>query len=141
VADLAPTPSPKPLAAPVASTEPHHVRLVVVTTRPADVAVPEAKPTLIARYWEPRESRWVEVTVESVEHAIRRFADEGGWVLRQQQMLESPERHELIFEAKVKPPKRPSAVDVLEEVGLTREDAEDLVHRVEERVESDDDPR
>ena len=140
MADLAPTPSPKPLAAPVAS-EPHQVRLVVVTTRPADVAVPEAKPTLIARYWQPREARWVDVTVESVEHAIRLFADESGWVLRQQQMLDSPERHELIFEAKVKPLKRPSAVDVLEEVGLTREDAEDLVQRVEERVESDDDSR
>ncbi|HEX2450080.1 MAG TPA: hypothetical protein VHJ69_03015 [Gemmatimonadales bacterium] len=93
---------------------------------------------LIARYWQPRERRWIEQPFESVEHALRLFVDEKGWVLRQQQVLESPAHQELIFETQIERLSQPSVVEVLEaEVGLTPKDVEEMLTRVDERVEED----
>jgi hypothetical protein len=47
-------------------------------------------------------------------------------------VLDSPERHELIFEARVDQLELPSAAEVLEEVGLPPEDVSELIRRVEE---------
>jgi hypothetical protein len=126
---------PQPLAAPVAPPEPHQVRLVVVTTRPAPDAGP-AVPMLIARHWHPRKGRWIELPVESAEHAVRLFVDENGWLLRQQQVLDTPDHHELIFETRTERLDLPSAAEVLEEeVGLAPADVEEILQRVEERAD------
>lgn len=125
--------TPQPLAAPVAPPEPHQVRLVVVTTHPAPDAGSGATPMLVARYWHPREGRWIELQVESAEHAVRLFVDENGWLLRQQQVLDTPDHHELIFETKTERLDLPSAAEVLEEeVGLAPADVEEILQRVEE---------
>jgi hypothetical protein len=130
--------TPEPLASPVAPPAPHHVRLVVVTTRPADDALPDGTPMLIARYWHPREARWIELPFESAEHAVRLFVDENGWVLRQQQILDTPDHHEIIFEAKVERLRLSDATEVLEtEVGLAPEDVKEILQRVEERADRD----
>jgi hypothetical protein len=125
-------PEPLPAPAPAAPPPPRRIHLVVVTTHAADTAVPGAAPTLVARYWHPRRAEWMEQPVDSVEHALRLFGDELAWTLRQQQVLDSPERHELIFEARVDQLELPSAAEVLEEVGLPPEDVSELIRRVEE---------
>ena len=110
---------------------------MVVTTSPA-APLPDGTPMLTARYWQPREARWVEQAFETVEHALRVFVDENGWVLRQHQVLDSAAHHELIFETQVERLSQPSVVEVLEaEVGLTPKDVEDMLTRVDEQVESD----
>lgn len=138
MADVIRSGTPEPLASPVAPPSPHDVRLVVVTTRPADDVAPGGTPMLIARYWHPREARWIELPFESAEHAVRLFVDENGWVLRQQQILDTPAHHEMIFETKVERLHLPDATEVLEtEVGLAPEDVEEILQRVEERVDRD----
>lgn len=137
MADLVPAGAPEPLARAVAPPASRHLHLVVVTTRPADVLT-DATQAFIARYWHPRQARWVELPVESAEHAVRLFVDGNGWALRQQQMLDAPEHHELIFETRMEQLELPSAVEVLEEeVGLAPADVEEMLQRVEERVDPD----
>jgi hypothetical protein len=127
---------PQPLATPVAPPEPHQVRLVVVTTHPASDSGSGAMPMLVARYWHPRDARWIELPVESAEHAVRFFVDENGWLLRQQQVLDTPDHHELIFETRTERLELPSAAEVLEEeVGLAPADVAEILQRVEERAD------
>jgi len=52
-------------------------------------------------------------------------------VLRQQQALDGPQAHELLFEARREDFSRPSTEQILHEVGLTPEDVADLMNRVD----------
>jgi hypothetical protein len=106
------------------------VHWVVVTTRPirpGDKA--PAGALLVTRFWHPRDHRWSENAFESLDHAIRLFVDESGWVLRQQQALDGAELYELIFEARREDFSRPSTEQMLQEVGLTPEDVAQLLKR------------
>jgi hypothetical protein len=57
--------------------------------------------------------------------------DESGWVLRQQQALDGPHAHELIFEARREDFSRPSTQQILEDVGLTPQDVAKLLNPME----------
>jgi hypothetical protein len=59
------------------------------------------------------------------------FVDESGWALRQQQALDAPHAHELIFEARREDFSRPSTEQMLQEVGLTPQDVAHLLKRVD----------
>jgi hypothetical protein len=133
---------PTPLSAPVAAVEtssdplpsdrPGRIHWVVVTTRPAELEDKVAPGiNLLTRFWHPRDRSWSENAFESLDHAIRLFVDESGWVLRQQQALDVPQAHELLFEARREDFSRPSTEQMLEEVGLTPEDVADLLNRVD----------
>jgi hypothetical protein len=113
------------------------VHLVVVMTRQVQLGdqVP-AGATLLTRFWHPRDHRWSENAFESLDHAIRLFVDESGWVLRQQQALDGPQRHELIFEARREDFSRPSTEQMLQEVGLTPQDVAKLLKRVDPEPET-----
>ena len=74
---------------------------------------------------------WSENAFESLDHALRLFVDESGWVLRQQQALDGPHAYELIFEARREDFSRPSTQQILEDVGLTPQDVAKLLNRVE----------
>jgi hypothetical protein len=111
---------------------PGRVHWVVVVTRPvhpADKAPPGSM--LVTRFWHPRDHRWSENAFESLDHALRLFVDESGWALRQQQALDGPQAHELIFEARREDFSRPSTEQMLQEVGLTPQDVAHLLKRVE----------
>jgi hypothetical protein len=73
---------------------------------------------------------------DSLDHALRLFVDESGWVLRQQQALDAPDTHELIFEARREDFSRPSTAEMLEDVGLTREDVAKLLDQVDRDSET-----
>jgi hypothetical protein len=105
------------------------VHWVVVMTRPPKVGEKVPVGTmLLTRFWHPRDHRWSENAFESLDHALRLFVDESGWVLRQQQSLDGPETHELIFEARREDFSRPSTEQILQEVGLTPQDVAKLLH-------------
>ncbi len=117
---------------PLQSERPGRVHLVVVLTRrvgPGDKAPPGS--TLVTRFWHPRDHRWNENVFDSLDHALRLFLDESGWLLRQQQALDSPEAHELIFEARREDFSRPSTAQILEDVGLSPEEVANLLERVD----------
>lgn len=137
--------SEREATAPVAETAPDpltsersgRVHWVVVMTRPTrttDQAPPGA--VLLTRFWHPRDHRWSENAFESLDHAIRLFVDESGWVLRQQQILDGPLLHELIFEARREDFSRPSTEQMLQEVGLTPQDVAKLLKRGDPEGES-----
>jgi hypothetical protein len=87
----------------------------------------------VARYWHPARRAWQEQSFESREHAMHLFVEEYGWELRQQQPLDRPRCEELIFAARMEDLDQPSARELLlEEVGLTPEDAEAMLDRVDE---------
>jgi hypothetical protein len=114
------------------SGRPGRIHWVVVVTRasqPGDNVPPGA--TLLTRFWHPRDRCWSENAFESLDHAIRLFVDESGWVLRQQQALDVPQAHELLFEARREDFSRPSTEQMLQEVGLTPEDVANLLHGVD----------
>jgi hypothetical protein len=118
--------------APIGSERAGRVHWVVVVTRgvgPTDKVPPGS--TLFTRFWHPRDHRWSENVFDSLDHALRLFVDESGWVLRQQQALDSPEAHELIFEARREDFSRPSTEQMLQEVGLSPEEVANLLDRVE----------
>jgi hypothetical protein len=124
-------PAVEPAADPLRSERPGRVHWVVVTTH--RVVPPEASegaPTIKTRFWHPRDHRWSENVFDSLDHALRLFVDESGWVLRQHQSLDAPDAHELIFEARREDFSRPSTAEMLEDVGLTREDVAKLLDRV-----------
>ena len=124
--------APAPLDAPGAVLEPARVHLVVVSTRP--VTAGEAAPTgavLQTRFWHPRDRRWSENFFVSLDHALHLFIDESGWVLRQQQALDRPHAHELIFEAHREDFSRPSAEEMLRDVGLTPRDVAGVIEGVD----------
>jgi hypothetical protein len=132
------TPAPAVETAPdlLKSERAGRVHWVVVTTRPirpADNA--PAGSLLVTRFWHPRDHRWSENAFESLDHAIRLFVDESGWVLRQQQALDGPQCYELIFEARREDFSRPSTEQMLQEVGLTPQDVAKLLKRVDPESE------
>jgi len=125
-------PAVETASAPLGSERPGRMHLVVVTTRgiqPADKALPGS--TLVTRFWHPRDHKWNENVFDSLDHALRLFVDESGWVLRQLQSLDAPGAHELIFEARREDFSRPSTEQILHEVGLSAEEVAHLLERVD----------
>jgi hypothetical protein len=117
---------------PQETDRPGRIHWVVVVTRP--VGLDDKAPVgaaLVTRFWHPRDHAWSENAFESLEHAIRLFVDESGWVLRQQQALDVAQAYELLFEARREDFSRPSTEQMLEEVGLTPSDVADLLNRVD----------
>jgi hypothetical protein len=116
---------------PIHSDRPGRVHWVVVVTRAPKLEdkVPLGT-TLLTRFWHPRDRCWSENAFESLDHALRLFVDESGWVLRQHQLLDLAQAHELLFEARREDFSRPSTEQILEEVGLTPKDVADLLNRV-----------
>jgi hypothetical protein len=125
-----PAPAVETAPDPLRSERSGRVHLVVVTTRPTrpDDKVPPGA-TLVTRFWHPRDHRWSENVFDSLDHAIRLFVDESGWVLRQQQALDGSQMYELIFEARREDFSRPSTEQMLQEVGLTPQDVAKLLKR------------
>ena len=117
---------------PLQTDRPGRVHWVVVMTRrfQAEDKGPVGS-TLITRFWHPRDHCWSENAFESLDHAMRLFVDESGWVLRQQQALDVPEAHELIFEARREDFSRPSTEQMLQDVGLSPEEVAKLLNRVD----------
>ena len=138
-ADRVPFPEPEfvapaveTAAAPVGSERAGRIHWVVVLTRrvgPTD-KVPSGS-TLITRFWHPRDHKWTENVFDSLDHALRLFVDESGWVLRQHQVLDAPGAHELIFEARREDFSRPSTEQILQDVGLSPEEVAHLLDRVD----------
>jgi hypothetical protein len=125
-------PAVQTAADPLQSERPGRVHWVVVRTRavkPADPVPPGS--ALITRFWHPRDRKWIENVFDSLDHALRLFVDESGWVLRQQQMLDAAEAHELIFEARREDFSRPSTEQILQDVGLSPEEVANLLDRVD----------
>jgi hypothetical protein len=122
----------EPSPDPARSDRPGRVHWVVVTTRAPQLEdKAPAGATLLTRFWHPRDHCWSENAFESLDHAIRLFVDESGWVLRQQQALDEPHAHELIFEARREDFSRPSTEQMLQDVGLTPQDVAKLLHRAD----------
>jgi hypothetical protein len=122
---------------PVHSERPGRVHWVVVLTRRVEPAakVPPGS-TLVTRFWHPRDRKWNENLFDSLDHALRLFVDESGWILRQLQVLDAPEAHELIFEARREDFSRPSTEQILQEVGLSPEEVANLFDRVDREGEA-----
>jgi hypothetical protein len=122
---------------PLRSERSGRVHWVVVITRARKEGddVP-ASAILLTRFWHPRDHSWSENAFDSLDHALRLFVDETGWVLRQQQALDAPHAHELIFEARREDFSRPSTEEILQDVGLTPQDVAQMLHRTERRGEA-----
>ena len=123
---------PAPAAAGAAVAAPSRIHLVVVMTRAVrdEDQAPEGS-TIRTRFWHPRDHRWSENDFQSLEHARRLFIDESGWVLRQEQALDAPLAHELIFEAQRVDFARPSREEILRDIGMTPEGVNRLLERVD----------
>jgi len=116
-------PREEPAEAP--TVRPGRPHLVVVITR--EVGRKDKAPgnaLLMTRFWHPRDHRWSENFFESLEHAVRLFVDESGWVMRQQQALDGPHAYELVFEARREDFTGPSTKQILEEVRLDPSEVE-----------------
>ena len=124
-------PAVESAADPLRSERSGRVHWVVVTTRAARAEDNPAGAVLFTRFWHPRDHCWSENAFESLDHALRLFVDESGWVLRQQQALDGPHAYELIFEARREDFSRPSTQQILEDVGLTPQEVAKLLNRVE----------
>ncbi len=103
--------------------------MVVVTRSPREGEEVPHGAVLLTRFWHPRDHCWSENAFESLDHALRLFVDESGWVLRQQQALDGPHAHELIFEARREDFSRPSTEQILQDVGLTPQEVDKLLNR------------
>jgi hypothetical protein len=124
--------TPAPAEAPGALLEPGRVHLVVVSTRAVNMGeTAPAGAVLQTRFWHPRDQRWSENFFESLDHVLHLFIEESGWILRQQQALDRPHAHELIFEAHRQDFSRPSAEEMLRDVGLTPRDVAGVIERVD----------
>ena len=124
-----PAPVLEPAPRLLESERPGRAHWVVVRTRPPTSAdkVPVGT-VLVTRFWHPRDRCWSENAFESLDHAIRLFVDESGWVLRQQQALDGPQIYELIFEARREDFSRPSTEQMLEDVGLSPQEVAKLLY-------------
>jgi hypothetical protein len=132
-----PAPAVETAADPLRTDRPGRIHWVVVVTRRITAGDKvTAGSTLMTRFWHPRDHRWNENAFESLDHALRLFVDESGWVLRQHQTLDAPEAHELIFEARREDFSRPSTEQMLQEVGLSPEDVAKLLNRVDREGEA-----
>jgi len=126
--------APAPGEAPGVVLEPARVHFVVVSTRAVNAGErAPAGAVLQTRFWHPRDQRWSENFFESLDHALHLFIEESGWVLRQQQALDGPHAHELIFEAHRQDFSRPSAEEMLRDVGLTPRDVAGVIERVDSK--------
>jgi hypothetical protein len=135
--EATPAPAVQTAPDPLSAERSGRVHWVVVMTRPIQMTdQAPAGAILVTRFWHPRDHRWSENAFESLDHAIRLFVDESGWVLRQQQALDGPQLHELIFEARREDFSRPSTEQLLQEVGLTPQDVAKLLGRMERPPES-----
>ena len=126
-----PLPVVEPAADPLRTERPGRVHWVVVMTHRVASETGGAVPSIQTRFWHPRDHRWSENVFDSLDHALRLFVDESGWVLRQHQTLDKPDTHELIFEARREDFSRPSTEQMLQDVGLTQEDVAKLLNRVD----------
>ncbi|MGH7510209.1 MAG: hypothetical protein ACREMZ_12175 [Gemmatimonadales bacterium] len=128
-----PAPAVQAALDPLESERPGRIHWVVVVTRKSTIKdkVPPGT-NIITRFWHPRDHRWSENVFESIDHALRLFVDESGWVLRQQQGLDTPEAHELIFEARREDFSRPSTAQMLQDVGLSPEEVARLLDGVDQ---------
>jgi len=129
----APAPAVETAPALPGGDRPGRIHWVVVVTRevqPSDKVPPGT--LLLTRFWHPRDHRWSENAFESLDHALRLFVDESGWMLRQQQALDRPYAHELVFEARREDFSRPSTEQMLQEVGLTPQDVAHLLKRMDQ---------
>ena len=126
-----PLPVAEPAADPLRTERPGRVHWVVVMTHRVAPEAGGAVPSIQTRFWHPRDHRWSENVFDSLDHALRLFVDESGWVLRQHQTLDKPDAHELIFEARREDFSRPSTEQMLQDVGLTQEDVAKLLNRVD----------
>ena len=140
-----PQPAREPVSAvetatdPLRTDRPGRIHWVVVMTRPPRLEDrAPAGATLLTRFWHPRDRCWSENAFESLDHALRLFVDESGWVLRQQQALDGPQLHELLFEARREDFSRPSTEQMLQEVGLTPQDVADLLDHVRQKEQPGD---
>jgi hypothetical protein len=131
-----PAPAVQAATDPLLTERPGRVHWVVVVTRKMEGQGAASGKSLITRFWHPRDHRWSENVFDTLDHALRLFVDESGWVLRQHQTLDAPEAHELIFEARREDFSRPSTAQLLEEVGLSREDVAKLLDRVDRDSEA-----
>lgn len=111
---------------PTTATRPHlegqppRIHFVVVTTRVMQALDAGATTTTLrTRFWHPHDHRWSENDFESLEHALRLFVDESGWVLRQDQSLDAPMAREWIFEARRSDFTQASKEEILRDIGLT----------------------
>ena len=126
--------APAPVELPGAVLEPARVHLVVVSTRAVDAGETAPRGAVLqTRFWHPRDRRWSENFFVSLDHALHLFIEETGWVLRQQQALDRPHAHELIFEAHRQDFSRPSAEEMLRDVGLTPRDVAGVIERVDSK--------
>lgn len=125
-----PEPSPLAVATPPPADRPH---LVVVTTRPLGPEDEAPDGTLLAtRFWHPRDLAWKLNYFESLEHALHLFVEESGWVVLQQQALDGPLAYEVVFRAREEDFRGPrSAEEMLQAVGMTPEEVEDLLDKME----------
>lgn len=124
--------APAPVDAPGILLEPARIHLVVVSTRAVHAGeTAPAGAVLQTRFWHPRDRRWSENFFESLDHALHLFIQESGWLLRQQQALDGPNAHELIFEAHRQDFSRPSAEEMLRDIGLTPSDVAGVIERVD----------
>jgi hypothetical protein len=130
-------PAVETASAAVGLGRPGRVHWVVVVTRPVE---PTGKgprgSTLVTRFWHPRDHKWNENVFDSLDHALRLFVDESGWVLRQHQQLDAAEAHELIFEARREDFSRPSTEQILQDVGLSPEEVANFLDRVDRDSET-----
>jgi hypothetical protein len=126
------SPVPSAAALPDEISLPSRTHLVVVTTRSIE-GQPDGMPgaLLRTRFWHPRDHRWSENDFESLEHVRRLFIDESGWVLRQEQALDEPMAHEMIFEAHRIDFTRSSREQILRDIGLTPDGVSRLLDRAD----------
>jgi hypothetical protein len=111
---------PATAARPHLEGPPPRVHFVVVTTRVMQPQEAGATAiTLRTRFWHPHDHRWSENDFESLEHALRLFVDESGWVLRQDQSLDAPMAREWIFEARRGDFAQATKEEILRDIGLT----------------------
>jgi hypothetical protein len=107
------------------------VHLVVVRSRALEEAeVAGTDHLLRTRFWHPRDQRWSENDFESLEHALRLFVDESGWVLRQDQGLDGSLAREWVFEAHRADFTGATQEEILTDFGLTPEGVERLLEEL-----------
>ena len=112
--------------------------LVVVVTRALDASeAGDSGAVIRARYWNPYEHRWSEADYDAVESLRRRFVEEEGWELLQEQPLDAPLAVELIFRARRIDFTRPSREQILRDIGMTPDDVSQLLEDVDRRQEDE----
>ena len=129
-------PQPAVAEQPFESLPPRRSHLVVMVTRALEEGE-AADFALRARYWNPYEHRWSEQDYESLASLRRRYIDEEGWELLQEQKLDAPLAVELIFRAHRVDFTRPSREQILRDIGMTPDDVSDLLGHVDREQEGE----